>query len=648
MLSPLATASILLVLWSIAPRLVTCATDEAQVAVHFRAGKEALTRGELDRAVEEFKKVVALDPALLEAEVNLGLAYHNLGEYRLAVDHLSRALRQRPDLPGLNVILGIDYLKLGSPEKAIPALQRALELEPSSREARRALATCYLSQTNFQKAAAEFRQLALLNPDKADAWFKLGHDYLDLSARLAYRAARLYPDSAWGHRFLGDLLFQRSRWEDAAQEYRQALGLEPHQPGLRTSLGQAYLHAGKLEKAEVEFHLELRLDSENEAAWLGLAETQLARGQTRAALEAVGKAWEISPQFLALQREFLTVELTPEQARALLTGLQSAPDGAAKHLLLAALHGALGETDQARDGWAAFQADFDAWREARDRGTEKRMAQQPCRTHRYADCADLLQAEKRLAHSERLLLGKTQFTLRQYERAADTLAQLPAATKENVEASYWLARSYHALGAECFDRLEESFPDSWRTHQLRGEGYALRQDVNDAVKEFQLALQLRPDEAELYEALGELYQSKGSDEEARAELEKALSLDPSRTHALCLLGRLYVQKRDAEKAVPYLQTALRYQPDMVEASSLLGTAYVRLGQFARAVPELQKAAALDFYGNVHYQLYLAYRKLGQSELAEKALARSQDLRRASAESHQALVMGAAKVEQEPD
>ena len=37
--------------------------------------------------------------------------------------------------------------------------------------------------------------------------------------------------------------------------------------------------------------------------------------------------------------------------------------------------------------------------------------------------------------------------------------------------------------------------------------------------------------------------------------------------------------------------------------------------------------ALDHYGNVHYQLYLAYRKLGQAELTQKALARSQDLLR---------------------
>jgi tetratricopeptide (TPR) repeat protein len=252
-----------------------------------------------------------------------------------------------------------------------------------------------------------------------------------------------------------------------------------------------------------------------------------------------------------------------------------------------------------------------------------------------------------LTDSGRLLLGKTRFTLQQYELAADALAQVQGGSNENAEASYWLERTYQALGAETYARLQESFPDSWRTHRLRAEGYALRQDLDDALKEFQVALQLHPNEPELHEALGELHLDNHTDEDAQSELERALELDPSRTHALYLLGRLYVQKRENDKAVSYLQRALRLQPDLAEASGLLGTAYVRLGQFANAIPKLEKAAALDHYGNVHYQLYLAYRKLGQAELAQKALARSEDLRRSSLERDQALILGSPQPESEP-
>ena len=616
---------------------------EEQLTQHFRAGQVALKEGNYVRATEEFKKVLALDPDLLEAEVNLGLAYHSAFEYELAIRHLSKALRRRPNLLAANVIVGMDYLKLGSAEKAVPFLQRALKIDPSSGEAHHALASSYLVQQKFGSASEQFRQLARLNPDKAEAWFKLGHQYLDLSARLAYRGAHLYRESAWGHRFLGDLLFQRNRWEDAAQEYRKALGSEPRQLGLHTALGQAYLHAGKLEQAEGQFNLELQLDPKYELAWLGQAEIQLARNEALAAAGNVAKVWEVSPEFLAVQQDFPTIEISEDRATTLIGSLQALSDGPAKHFLLAGLE-ARRENALAVDRWKAFQSDVRDWQAAHKIFHEN---QQPCTAHRYAACAASLQAHPRLTNTQRLLLGKTQFAMHEYEAAADVLAQVQGVTPENAEASYWLARAYRELGAQCYAQLEESFPDSWRAHQLRGEDYALRKDFDSAAKEFQIALKLRPEDPELHEALGEVYLDNHSDEDALSELQKSLAVDASRTQALCLLGRLYMQERQNEKAVPQLQKALRLQPDLIEASSLLGTAYMRLGKFNEAIPQLEKSAPSDHYGNVHYQLYLAYRKLGRLELAEKALAQSKDLRRNSLAHDQALIMGSPQADSEP-
>jgi tetratricopeptide (TPR) repeat protein len=431
-------------------------------------------------------------------------------------------------------------------------------------------------------------------------------------------------------------------------EYQKALTAEPRQAGLHTSIGQACLHAGKLEEAETEFRAELKLDSENELAWLGLASLQLAKDQPAVSLESIAKIWTISPEFLAVQRSFPSIDLPPESAKASIGNLQGGPEGPARHFLLAALYVAANENALADRQRRSFEADFSAWQKTpKDAAAGPHADQNPCKAHHYSRCVDSLHTRKHLTDADRLLLGKSLFTLQQYEPAAEALVQVQGATNENAEASYWLSRTYQALGAEAYAQLEEFFPDSWRTHQLRAEGYALRQDLDDALKEYQAALQLQPNEPELHESLGELYLDNHSDDEAQAELQKALALDPARTHSLYLLGRLYVQNRENEKAVQYLQRAVRLQPDSVEASSLLGTAYVRLGHFAEAVPKLEKAALLDHYGNVHYQLFLAYRKLGQDELAKKALARSQDLRRSSLEHDQAVILGSPQVDADP-
>ena len=159
---------------------------------------------------------------------------------------------------------------------------------------------------------------------------------------------------------------------------------------------------------------------------------------------------------------------------------------------------------------------------------------------------------------------------------------------------------------------------------------------------------MRPNEAELHEAMGEFYLDNRADEDARSELEKAEALDPSRTKTLYLLGRLYVLDNKNEKAVPVLERALQLQPNLNEAGALLGTAYIRMGKFAEAVPALEKAAPLDHMGNIHYLLFQAYRKLGETGLAQKALARSQDIRRGSLEHDQAVIMGMGSPPVEPD
>ena len=251
-----------------------------------------------------------------------------------------------------------------------------------------------------------------------------------------------------------------------------------------------------------------------------------------------------------------------------------------------------------------------------------------------------------MTSADYLLIGKANFALQQYEPAAEALAKVHGDKNANAEASYWLERTYQSMGAEAYARLESSFPDSWRAHELLAEVVALRGDSDDAVKEYQAAIQLGPDEAELHESLGEFYLDNHADQDAQHELAKAVALDPSHTKAFYLLGRLYVLDNQNEKAVPILERALEIQPNLNAASALLGTVYIRLGKFAEAVPPLERAAPLDHMGNIHYQLYQAYRKLGQNELAEKALARSQEIRRSSLEHDQALIMGPKRVETE--
>jgi tetratricopeptide (TPR) repeat protein len=147
-------------------------------------------------------------------------------------------------------------------------------------------------------------------------------------------------------------------------------------------------------------------------------------------------------------------------------------------------------------------------------------------------------------------------------------------------------------------------------------------------------------EAELYEGLGDAYLLNASLEQAESELKKALQLDRTRARSYYLLGRVCLARHEAQESIPYFEKALRYDPELLDAHAHLGQAYMRLGQAAEAVPELERADSLDYYGDLHHLLYVAYSKLGKRELAQKALVRSRELRQNSAATYQARVEGA--------
>jgi tetratricopeptide (TPR) repeat protein len=608
--------------------------DQEAVIAHFQAAQQATQAGNIEQAVKEYRAVLQLDPTVIEARVNLGLAYHMLGQYDLAVDELSKALRARPNLLGPNVILGIDYLKLGSPAKAMGPLKEALTLEPSNREARRALAACYLAGDDYRNADTEFRKVFALDSDKEQAWFVLGRDYLDMTKRLNVRMSHVYADSAWSYRWAGDALGERHLWNDAAHEYRKALDLQPAQPGLHASLGFVLLQAAKLAEAEAEFRRELKANPDSVEALLGLADVHLAMNDVNGALEDVSRILTISPEFLTWQQDFPSVEISPERARQLAMDLEKAPAQPAQSFLMWAVYRVAEESSKAERERSSFVAQVE---HSRVRARQGQTARHLCQAHDYAACADLLGSRQDLAPSDYLLLGKAQLGLGRYEDAAEAFATALAGEKQSPEPTYWLIRSYTALSDGCFQQLMANFPDSWRAHQLRGEGDHLRQADRDAIEEYKAAARLQPDDFEVHRALGELYLSTNSLEEAHEELERALSLNPSDAQGLYLLGGYYVAQRQPQRAIPYLERALRYDPDLLQARASLGRAYLRTGQAALAVPQLEKAVALDRYGDLHYLLYEAYRDMGKQDLARAALAQSQTMRQQSAVDDQAKV-----------
>jgi tetratricopeptide (TPR) repeat protein len=97
---------------------LSCASKEKQAQKHFRKGFEYQNAGNSEKAIEEYKKALELNPNLAQAHTNLGAVYLGQESYDLAIQHFKRVMELNYYDTKAHYNLGLAYLYKGEVEKA--------------------------------------------------------------------------------------------------------------------------------------------------------------------------------------------------------------------------------------------------------------------------------------------------------------------------------------------------------------------------------------------------------------------------------------------------------------------------------------------------------------------------------------------------
>jgi Flp pilus assembly protein TadD len=124
----------------------------------YQLGRYLQSRGKHGLAVHEFEKVVAADPANINAYNAMGVSYDMLGEYQKAAACYRAVLERKPGLGWAHNNLGVSFLMQGRPEEAVGPLARAVELNPATVRFRNNLGLAYASTDRALEAFAQFEK----------------------------------------------------------------------------------------------------------------------------------------------------------------------------------------------------------------------------------------------------------------------------------------------------------------------------------------------------------------------------------------------------------------------------------------------------------------------------------------------------------
>jgi Tfp pilus assembly protein PilF len=150
--------------------------DPAMVQPQYNLGVAFANLGQLDQAAAHYRRALAINDGYAAAHNNLGLVENNRGHYAEAKLQLRRAIEIDPGFADAYLNLALACLKSGDPAGAFSSAQRALELKPTLTNGQRIIARVLEAQGRIPEA---IRQLE-------DASTRFPHD-----AGLQYDLARL-------------------------------------------------------------------------------------------------------------------------------------------------------------------------------------------------------------------------------------------------------------------------------------------------------------------------------------------------------------------------------------------------------------------------------------------------------------------------
>jgi len=252
----------------------------------------------------------------------------------------------------------------------------------------------------------------------------------------------------------------------------------------------------------------------------------------------------------------------------------------------------------------------------------------------YVQMGNLPDAEKQLEQimakepenrKALFLLADIQTRRKDGAAALKTLERIIQSNPRDIEAQYrkgllYLENNDFDNALDLSKSIIKQSPDWPEGHRLQGFALFFKKQYSDAIAPLQKSLLQQPNAGTHY-ILGLTHYFRNEVEQAINQFQKALDLQPAFTRARVHLALLLLKKKMPDEAIKEAKKVLAQDDENALAHNIIGSAYLLKGNNAEGLAELNKALELDpSLADVHLKKGLMAMKRGKSLEAESELA----------------------------
>lgn len=511
--------------------------------------------GNTSEAINTYKAVLRLNEGDLYSLKRLGEIYLEQEMRKEAKYYYEKFVALKPEdiemsrqLKNLDALLTIDK---GTWEEGTTFIEKTVDRAKAREEAKKKVGELRQEKEVLSKKPKEIPSLAGV---EIKALFQQAETFLnqnrvDDATDRYKKIIEADPNNARAHQALGEIYIRERYFDEAIEEYEKVIEVDSKNKSILDSLANLYVRKGEIDKAIEKYEKIVVLDAKNPVTYKVLGDFYLKKENKDKAIELYRKVADLDPKNAVIHKTLGDLYL---------------------------------EGDELDKGIKEY---------------EKQAELEPNKLATHEKLGDLYLEKEDFARAKE-----------KYERALEIEPDSRIIQRKLKEIEF---KKFDTIIRKCEETLQAS-PDNVEAAKQMEK--AKNDKLNLMVEDCQERIKNDPKDIPLRFELGKLYKEQGKVNEALGEFQAAVNEPAVRRQTLYMIGICFQERNMLDMAVAQLEKALAVNPGAMdeEAKEIryqLGQIYEKMGQTAQALSEYKKIYEVDItYKDVTSKIESAYKK----------------------------------------